>query len=213
MQRSLSLILPLRKTSECRNYNPWGRRRGKRMGRGEKILFSLPAPWVAGQTTNEPWLILMIEQLYYNVKFLYFCYAVMWHSKHRGFTLSARFNISLRSKKTKMVSEKRKRDSQWSVSTKSNCDVIIYYSLQVTWYPCDMMAWHNSQSNQGDERGLGRGKRPNLWCLSTFTREQTFHVLYTCWLIRLYSGELTQPRVHDDDDGSDRFYEHNYVGA
>ena len=102
----------------------------------------------------------------------------MWHSKRHGFTLSARFSISLRSKKTKMVSEKRKRDSQWSVSTKSNHDVIWYYSLQVTWYPCDVMAYHNSQSKPGDERGLGRSKRPNLCCLSTFTREQTFHVMY-----------------------------------
>ena len=178
MQRSLSLILLLRKTSECRNYNPWRRRKGKRRGRGEKMLFSLPAPWVAGQTTNEPWLILMIEPLFDNVKFLYFCYAVMWHSKRHGFTLSARFSISLRSKKTKMVSEKRKRDSQWSVSTKSNYDVIWYYSLQVTWYPCDVMAEHNSQSNQGDERGLERSKRHSLCCLWTFTREQTFHVMY-----------------------------------
>ena len=60
----------------------------------------------------------------------------------------------------------------------NNYDVIWYYSLQVTWYPCDVMAEHNSQSNQGDERGLERSKRHSLCCLSTFTREQTFHVMY-----------------------------------
>lgn len=43
----------------------------------------------------------------------------------------------------------------------------------------------------------------------------TWCTVYTCWLIRLYSEELTQPQVHDDDDGNDRFYEqnNNYAGA
>ena len=217
MQQSLSLILLLRKTSECRNYNPWRRRKGKRRGRGEKMSFSLPAPWVAGQTTNKPWLILMIEPLFDNVKFLYFVMQSCDTANVMASPCQPGSASSCDQRKRRWCPRNANvtaNDQYRQKVTMTWYDITAYKSrgIHVMWW---LSTTRKATKETSADWSVAKGIVYVAYEPLHVSKRFTWCTVYTCWLIRLYSGELTQPRVHDDDDGNDRFYEqnNNYAGA